>query len=94
MSDNGERLHSAMIPFTTTRDIIGDVLQLGDRTDRLTPDTALLGSLPEFDSMAVVALITAIEERLDIAVDDDEISADVFTTAGSVHAFVEQKLAS
>lgn len=75
------------------KNILAEVLNLGDATDSLTADSALLGSIPELDSMAVVNLITALEERFGIVVDDDEISATTFETVGSLTAFVQQKLA-
>lgn len=83
-----------MTTFETTRRIIGEVLQLGDRTENLQPTSPLMGSVPEFDSMAVVSLITALEEQFGIFVEDDEISADIFETVGSVSDFVEQKAAA
>ena len=52
----------------------------------------LLGALPELDSMAVVGIITAMEETFGFSIDDDEISADSFETFGSLIAFVERKL--
>jgi acyl carrier protein len=55
--------------------------------------TALLGNLPELDSMAVVSVITALEERYGFTVNDDEISAETFATLGSLVDFVERKLA-
>lgn len=74
--------------------ILGEVLSLSDAArDALTPDSALLGSIPELDSMAVVHLITALEDQFGIVVDDDEISATTFETLGSLTAFVAQKLA-
>lgn len=75
------------------KNILSDVLNLGERKNFLTEDSNLLGSLPELDSMAVVNVITAMEEHFDIAVDDDEISATTFETLGSLTRFVEQKLA-
>ena len=54
----------------------------------------MLGSIPELDSMAVVNVITAMEERFGITVDDDEISADTFATLGSLVGFVKGKLDS
>lgn len=42
--------------------------------------------------MAVVSVLTAIEEEFGISVDDDEISASIFETVGSLVAFVESKL--
>jgi acyl carrier protein len=74
--------------------ILGTTLQLGERKDRLRSDSPLLGSLPEFDSMAVVSVITALEDRFGFTVDDDEISAETFETVGSLSDFVEQKLAA
>ena len=71
--------------------IVKDTLQLDESTD-LVEDTALLGAIPEFDSMAVVNVITAIEESFDIFVEDDEISAETFETLGSLAQFVEHKL--
>ncbi|HZF16067.1 MAG TPA: acyl carrier protein [Steroidobacteraceae bacterium] len=75
------------------RAVLGDTLQLARRTEQLHADSALLGALPELDSMAVVTLITALEERFGITVADDEISADTFATLGSLTSFVESKLA-
>ncbi|MDH5444134.1 MAG: phosphopantetheine-binding protein [Gammaproteobacteria bacterium] len=72
--------------------ILGDVLQLGDKVDSFTADTGLLGEIAEFDSMAVVSVITSIEDNYGITVDDDEIDADTFETIGSLTAFVESKL--
>ena len=61
---------------------------------RFDATTPLLGAIPELDSMAVVTLITTIEERFGIVVDDDEISGDTFATVGSVTEFVVNRLAA
>lgn len=74
------------------RDVVGDVLQLGPRTAELTADTALLGNIPEFDSMAVVSVITMLEEQFGIVVEDDDISAETFETLGQLTDFVNSKL--
>jgi acyl carrier protein len=74
------------------KNILSDVLSLGERKNSLTADSMLLGNLPELDSMAVVNVITALEDHFDITVDDDEISAKTFETLGSLTGFVEQKL--
>jgi acyl carrier protein len=76
------------------RNILGQTLQLGQRVDQLDAASPLLGALPELDSMAVVTILTAIEEHFGFSVDDDEISADTFATLGTLTAFVDQKLAS
>jgi acyl carrier protein len=75
------------------KNILADVLSLGDAKNSLTEHSALLGSIPELDSMAVVNLITALEEQFGIVVEDDEISASTFETVGSLTAFVQQKTA-
>lgn len=72
--------------------ILNHILQLGDRSKHFNQDTALLGSLPEFDSMAVVSVITSLEEEFGITIEDDDIEAATFTTVGSLTAFVAAKL--
>ena len=67
-------------------------LNLGDRATQFDLNTPLFGSIPEFDSMAVVTVVTALEERFGIVVNDDEITADIFETVGSLSRFVEGKL--
>jgi acyl carrier protein len=74
------------------KNILSDVLSLGERKKSLSKDSMLLGDLPELDSMAVVNVITALEDNFGISVDDDEISAKTFETLGSLTHFVEQKL--
>lgn len=76
------------------KNILRDTLNLGDRADRLTADSPLLGGLPEFDSMAVVTVVTMIEDELGVTIDDDELSADVFATVGALADFVAQKAAA
>jgi acyl carrier protein len=73
------------------RRILRDTLQLGPRAETLTDASPLLGGIPEFDSMAVVSVIAMIEDEYGITVDDDEISAEVFETLGSLRNFVAAK---
>jgi acyl carrier protein len=75
------------------KNILSDVLSLGERKNSITADSILLGSIPELDSMAVVNVITVLEEHFGITVNDDEISAKTFETLGTLVYFVEQKLA-
>jgi acyl carrier protein len=72
--------------------LLAQVLQLGERVQQFDRSTPLMGSLPEFDSMMVIALITALEEHFDMTIEDDEISADIFETVGNLCDFVEAKL--
>jgi acyl carrier protein len=73
--------------------LLTDVLALGPAGQALTADSPLLGALPELDSMAVVSVIAAIEDRFGVAIDDDDISGSTFETVGSLAAFVAQKTA-
>ncbi len=81
-----------MTVIKQVQEILSSVLQLSNGGNDLGIETPLLGAIPEFDSMAVVSIITALEDRFGFAVDDDEIDAEVFETVGSLVAFVEQKL--
>ena len=74
------------------KQIVIDTLGLGERGAALAPSSPLLGAIPELDSMAVINLITALEDHYGFAIADDEISADVFETLGSLAAFVGRKL--
>jgi acyl carrier protein len=73
------------------KSILTEVLRLGPTGITLTAQSGLLGMLPELDSMAVVSLIAALEERFGIAIDDDEISASSFETVGTLADFVAAK---
>jgi len=81
-----------MVVMDDVRTVVGTSLQLGARAQAMDASTPLLGAIPELDSMAVVNLITALEEHFGISVADDEIGAATFATLGSLSAFVEQKL--
>jgi acyl carrier protein len=76
------------------REILRDVLSLGSRADRLTMSSPLLGAIPELDSMAVIGVIAALEDRFGITVDDDEISGRTFETFGSLVDFLSTHTAS
>ncbi|WP_263771544.1 phosphopantetheine-binding protein [Propionivibrio soli] len=71
--------------------ILDDVLNLNGRSADFTERTALLGAIPELDSMAVVALIARLEETFGFSVDDDEIDGATFATLGSLLKFVNEK---
>lgn len=72
--------------------ILDDVLSLQGRAASMTAETPLLGAVPELDSMAVVGIIGALEERFEIVFDDDEIDGQTFATVGSLVAAVAAKL--
>lgn len=74
--------------------ILDEVLSLKGRAAELALDAPLLGALPELDSMAVVSLITTLEERFGFTVDDDEIDGSVFASLATLIDFVRRKLAA
>lgn len=73
-------------------EILRSTLQLGSRADGFSTETPLLGHVPEMDSMAVVTILTAIEDHYGITIDDDEMSAEIFATVGTLGMFVDSKL--
>ena len=75
------------------RSILSDILGLSaEQVAAMDDDTELFGALPELDSMAVAGLLTEMEDRLDIMIDDDEVDGDLFATFGSLVAFVRAKV--
>ena len=72
--------------------VVGTALQIRPRISQMDAAAPLLGAVPELDSLAVVNVITALEEHFGITVDDDEIGASAFETIGALTAFVERKL--
>jgi len=73
--------------------ILEAVLNLNGRASSLRRDSFLLGAVPELDSMAVLGVITTLEERFGFTIHDDEIDGAVFATLGSLADFVQAKLA-
>lgn len=74
--------------------VLDEVLSLNGRSAGFGRNTPLLGAVPEFDSMAVVTLITTLEEQLGITVPDDEIDGSTFATVGALVDFVSGRLAA
>jgi len=72
--------------------VLDETLSLGGRSTTFTRSTPLLGAIPELDSMAVVTLITSLEDQLGIAVDDGDIDGDTFATVGALVDFAAGKL--
>lgn len=73
--------------------VLDEVLSLNGRSAAFTRDTHLLGAIPELDSMAVVSLITRLEEHFGLVVDDDDMDGSTFATVGALVDFVDAKLA-
>lgn len=76
----------------TLRAVLADVLGISvERAAAFDHRSALFGALPEFDSMAVAGLLTELEERLGIRIEDHEVDADMLETFGSLLTFVRAK---
>ncbi len=72
--------------------LLAEVLQI-DTAD-FDADTELLGAIAEFDSMAVITVITALEQDLNITIADDEIDGEAFACFGSLLSFIAEKSAA
>ncbi len=81
-----------LITIDDLRDLLDDVLQLGERKQSLDEQSILLGEIPEFDSMAVMGVITEMEERYGIELEDDELDGELFSSVGSLKRFINQRL--
>lgn len=80
---------------TVLRRILTDVLGLKPgQAEGFSADTGLFGHLPELDSMAVAGLLTEMEDRLDIMIEDDDIDGEMLESYGSLLAFAEAKRAA
>jgi acyl carrier protein len=77
---------------TVLRQVLQDVLGLSrERVAAFTDTSGLFGHLPELDSMAVAGLLTEVEDRLGIVIDDDEVDGEMLETYGALLAFVRAK---
>ena len=76
---------------TTLRALLADTLGLApSRIAAFTEQTELFGALPEFDSMAVATLLTGIEERFAVLIEDEDVEAEDFATFGTLLALVRR----
>lgn len=88
MTDSNMRTESII------RSILSDLLGLSPmQVAAMEADTELFGALPELDSMAVAGLLTEMEDRLDIMIDDDDVDGELFATFGNLVDFARAKVA-
>lgn len=79
----------------TVRGVLADVLALSEeRVAAFDDDTPLFGALPELDSMAVAGILTEIEDRLGILIEDDEVDGEMLETFGALRRFAQGKVAA
>lgn len=77
---------------TIVRAVLVDVLGLSpERAAAFHADTPLFGALPELDSMAVAGVLTEIEDRLGILIEDDEVDGEMLETFGALVEFAVRK---
>lgn len=73
------------------KEVLGKTLGIEDRVADMAASTPLFGELPELDSLAVVELAKALEDRFDITIDDESFSGEMFETLGNLTQVVEAK---
>lgn len=74
--------------------LLDELLSLDGRSASFSRDTPLLGALPELDSMAVISVLTALEDRFGVVIDDDDVEGATFATVGTLVDFVEARVAA
>ena len=78
---------------TMLRSVLVDILGLSPaRAEALDDDSGLFGTLPELDSMAVANLLTELEDRLGIIVEDDELDGEMLESFGNLKHFLNAKV--
>lgn len=76
----------------TVRAVLRDVLGISDeRVAAFDDHTELFGALPEFDSLAVAGVLTELEDRLGILIEDDEVDGDMLATFGALSRFAADR---
>jgi acyl carrier protein len=83
---------STTIDIDAVKAVVVETLHVEDRAEAIGSRTPLFGSLPELDSMAVMALLLELEERFGIVIEADDVTAEVFETLETLAAFIEDKL--
>ena len=81
-----------MVELQTVLDVLAESLDGAAQIHQMDEEAPLLGAIPELDSMAIVGIITSIEERFGIIFDDDELDAEVFETVGTLRNQIVAKM--
>jgi acyl carrier protein len=76
--------------FDQVKDVLIEALGITDAGRIVDASTPLFGSMPEFDSYAVVSLVLALETRFGFQIDDEDLTADIFESLGSLVSFVDR----
>ncbi|MEM1003211.1 MAG: phosphopantetheine-binding protein [Bacteroidota bacterium] len=81
-----------MVAIDQVLDVLADSLDSSVSVREMDEDARLFGAVPELDSMAIVGVITSIEEKFGIRFEDDELDAEIFETVGSLIKQIAAKL--
>ena len=81
-----------MVTVAQVLDVVAESLGCTMDVRAMQAEDALLGALPELDSIGIVALITALENRFDIHFEDDDLDAEIFATVASLLAHINTRL--
>ena len=81
-----------MVALQQVLDVLAESLDGAVELDQMSEEAPLLGAIPELDSMAIVGIITSIEDHFGITFDDDELDAEVFETVGTLRNQIIAKL--
>jgi acyl carrier protein len=72
--------------------VLVETLGLEGDAATMDADTRLFGSLPELDSMAVLEVLLALEERFGITIDGEDVTAESFESLGSLTELVREQV--
>ena len=75
---------------TAIEQFIVDEIMLGDSNTKIAPDESLISS-GVLDSLALLRLISFLEDQMGVTVDDSEVIPENFETINDIKAFVENK---
>ena len=81
-----------MVALQQVLDVLAESLDGAVEINQMSEEAPLLGAIPELDSMAIVGIITSIEDHFGITFDDDELDAEVFETVGTLRNQIIAKL--
>lgn len=81
-----------MVALEQVLDVLAESLDGALHISEMSEEAPLLGAIPELDSMAIVGIITSIEERFGIIFDDDELDAEMFETVGTLRNQIVSKM--
>jgi acyl carrier protein len=72
-------------------EVLTRTLGIEDRAASIGRDTRLFGELPELDSLGVVELAAALEDRFDILIEDEDFTGEVFESVGTLTDFIDSR---